>query len=232
MLFQKELSVAVVGLQNSGKTTFTSILGGKPFETDTVPTLGIQISQFSLGNSLLKIYDLAGQTRFQPLWERCFDRVDLIIYMMDLSDLSCLEESFVKLRQVIRMSNSDRIPLVIIGNKIDLIFDPTDALTNGKPTERQPNASSLSKYLPESLLTNYNFDDIELLKLESSNLYRLKKVEVLSKHIGIDIKNHVLHIPTSTGDELISLDRDIAIFISSCKNGDFIEDITDWIVQL
>lgn len=232
-LFPKELSIAVIGLQNSGKTTFTNLLGGKSFEADTIPTLGIQINRFSLGNSLLNVYDLAGQTRFQPLWERCFDKVDLIIYMIDLSDLSCLADAFSKLRQVIRLSNTDRIPLVIIGNKIDLIKDPIDPMAHGEATEKPQANFSLSKYIPDSMLTNYNFDDIETLKLDNSNLYRLKRIDILSKQIGIDVKNHILHVPSSTSDkEHISLNADIAIFTSSCKNGDYIDEITSWITQL
>lgn len=225
-LFQKELSIAVIGLQNSGKTTFVKLLSGKPFEADTVPTLGVQMDEFALGNNSIKVFDLAGQTRFQPLWERCFEKVDLIVYMIDLSDVAALAESFSKLTRVIQMTNDDRIPLLIIGNKTDVIPDPTPS-------------NYLTKYLPETLLSDYNFDTIEKCKLDRTNLYQLKNVEVLSKHLGIDLRNRVLHIPLKCDDaswgvptEPLPLDRDVAIFTVSCKTGGFIEDVIEWIVQI
>lgn len=219
-LFQKELSIAVIGLQNSGKTTFVQLLSGKPFQVDTVPTLGIQLENFTIGNNAVKVYDLAGQTRFQPLWERCFDKVDLIVYMIDLSDLQSLQESFTKLVRVIQMTNDDKVPLLIMGNKADIIPDPME-----KP-------SYSTKCLPETLLTDYNYDTIECFKLESSTLYQLKNVETLSKQIGIDLRNHLLHVPFGGPTEPLPLDRDIAIFTVSCKTGGFIKDVIDWIVQL
>lgn len=246
-LFQKELSIAIVGLQNSGKTTFTSLLSGKSFESDTVPTIGIQINQFSLGNNLIKVYDLAGQTRFQCLWERCFDKVDLIIYMIDLSDVNYLEESFTKLTKIIQMTNDDRIPLIIAGNKTDLVPDPIETLATGNnhvDKDTNINIAPLTKYIPESVMQHYNFDDIQKLKLDNYNLHLLKKVDILSKQIGIDLKNHVLHIPLQPTDsndcnsgltsttEKLPLDRDIALFTLSCKNGDFVQDILEWIIQL
>ncbi|AQZ17605.1 (ZYRO0A05500g) [Zygosaccharomyces parabailii] len=226
-LFQKELSIAVIGLQNSGKTTFVRLLSGQPFEADTVPTLGVQMDQFALGNNSIKVYDLAGQTRFQPLWERCFDKADLIVYMIDLSDVAALEESFTKLIRVIQMTNDDKIPLLIIGNKTDVIPDP--------PMSRE----YLTKYLPETLLNDYNYETIEKCKLEKTNLHQLKNVEVLSKQLGLDLRNHVLHIPLQCEDsawgvptEPLPLDRDVAIFTVSCKTGGFIQDVIDWIVQI
>ncbi|GAV51675.1 hypothetical protein ZYGR_0AF01460 [Zygosaccharomyces rouxii] len=219
-LFQKELSIAVIGLQNSGKTTFVQLLSGKPFLVDTVPTLGIQSEKFTLGNNSIIVYDLAGQTRFQPLWERCFDKVDLIVYMIDLSDLHTLEESFTKLTRVIQMTNDDKIPLLIMGNKTDAIPDASS------------NPSYSTKCLPETLLADYNYDTIECCKLEPSNLHLLKNVESLSKQLGIDLRNHVLHVPFGGPTESLPLDRDIAIFTVSCKTGGFIKDVMDWIVQL
>lgn len=223
-LFQKELSIAIIGLQNSGKTTFTHLLGGERFETDTIPTLGIQINQFSLQNNLVKVYDLGGQTRFQPLWERCFDKADLIIYMIDLSDMMNLEESFAKLSKVIQMTDVDRIPLLVVGNKIDLIADTKESVPIGS-------------------IHAYDYANTDKLKIDSTNLHLLKNADILSRQLGIDLNNRVLHIPLESSqpdDDLtatrttkeLPLDRDIAVFTVSCKSGLYVQDIIDWIAQL
>ena len=124
---QRRLSIAVIGLQNSGKTTFTNLLVGQDFETDTIPTLGINIRETRLPNhTQLRIYDLAGQTRFQKLWERCFQEADLLVYMLDLSDLTNWESAKAKLHDVIITTNIDHIPILVLGNKVDLLpkFQP------------------------------------------------------------------------------------------------------------
>lgn len=216
-LFQKELSIAIIGLQNSGKTTLTHMLGGRPFEQDTVPTLGIQISQFSLENSLIKVYDLAGQTRFQALWERCFSKVDLIIYMIDLSDTTTLDESFEKLSKVMHMTNDDRIPLLVVGNKTDLVLEPKE----------KPAIASIP---------TYDYNATERLRIDASNAHLLKNADVLARQIGVDLRNRQLHVPVQSSEsqhsETMPLDRDIAVFTMSCKNGLSIKDVIDWIVQL
>ncbi|QLQ78380.1 hypothetical protein HG537_0A06270 [Torulaspora globosa] len=221
-LFQKELSIAIIGLQNSGKTTLIRLLGGKSFEIDTVPTLGIQESHFSLENNLIKVYDLAGQTRFQPLWERYFDKVDLIIYVIDLSDTMTLDESQQKLLRVIQMANDDRIPLLILGNKTDLIPDPKDPLPLGP-------------------LQAYNPDTRDKLKLDSNNVHLLKNPDILARQLGIDLAARTVDIPLQSSDpqfkegistKLLTLHADIAVLTVSCKNGSHIADVIDWIVQL
>lgn len=227
-LFQKELSIAIIGLQNSGKTTLIRLLGGKPFETDTVPTLGIQVSRFSLENNLIKVYDLAGQTRFQPLWERCFDKVDLIVYVIDLSDTMTLEESLQKLVKVIQMANDDRIPLLILGNKTDLIVEPKDPL-------------------PVGPLQAYNPDSKDKLKIDSTNVHLLKNPDILARQVGIDLAARTLHIPLQPSEpqpsesnaqvpandtKELPLHGDIAVITISCKDGSHIADVIDWIVQL
>lgn len=216
-LFQKELSIAIIGLQNSGKTTLTKMLGGKPFEQDTVPTLGIQVSQFSLEDSLIKVYDLAGQSRFQPLWERCFSKVDLIIYMIDLSDTLMLNESFEKLSKIMQMTNDDRIPLMVLGNKIDLVHEPEVKTTI-------------------STIPTYSYNSDETLQIDSTNAHLLKKPDVLARQIGVDLRHRQLHVPLVSSEsqesQALPLDRDIAVFTTSLKEGLCISDVVDWIVNL
>ena len=38
--FNKELEIAIVGLQNAGKTTFVKAITDGTFEEDTIPTIG------------------------------------------------------------------------------------------------------------------------------------------------------------------------------------------------
>lgn len=68
LITQRQLSLAIVGPQNSGKTTLTNIIAGETFEKDTIPTLGVHIRDIKAPHHTnIRIYDLAGQTRFHKL---------------------------------------------------------------------------------------------------------------------------------------------------------------------
>lgn len=226
----KQLSIVIVGLQNSGKTSLTSALLGRPFQQDTIPTLGMRMDQFFLGSNMVKVFDLAGQHRFHHLWSRYFVKADLIIYMMDLSDLTNWAESKQKLQEVILTTNEERIPMLILGNKSDLLNTDDLLAANGKSRKKSADGQGMMeqwKYMAP-LLSNYEYEDIPTYQLDDNNLYVLKNIEILSKEIGVDLKSGFLH--TSKGQ--VFLDRDIGIFSISCKEGDYIQDILQWIAQL
>ncbi|SCW02733.1 LAFE_0F13080g1_1 [Lachancea fermentati] len=230
LFYQKELNIVIVGLQNSGKTSLTSALLGRPFQQDTIPTLGMRMDQFFLGSNMVKVFDLAGQHRFHHLWNRYFVKADLIIYMMDLSDLTNWAESKQKLQEVILTTNEERIPMLILGNKSDLLNTDDLLAANGKSRKKSADGQGMMeqwKYMAP-LLSNYEYEDIPTYQLDDNNLYVLKNIEILSKEIGVDLKSGFLH--TSKGQ--VFLDRDIGIFSISCKEGDYIQDILQWIAQL
>ncbi|CDO94453.1 unnamed protein product [Kluyveromyces dobzhanskii CBS 2104] len=236
---QRQLSIAVVGLQNSGKTTFTNLLAGKEFAVDTIPTLGINVKNVKLPNRTnLTIYDLAGQTRFQKLWERCFQQADLLVFMIDISDLTTWEQAKNKLHDVIIATNLEHVPILILGNKKDLLPKfPADPL-NAKADSSSQQATFASvenstrkqtwKYV-SPLLHNYEYEDIPKYDLCIENQHVLSKVEILSKELGIDLKQGLLHLPHNSK---VKLNRDIALFCVSCKDGTLIETVMDWILEL
>ncbi|SCV03462.1 LAME_0H10616g1_1 [Lachancea meyersii CBS 8951] len=232
LFYRKELNIVLVGLQNSGKTSLTRALVSKPFERDTIPTLGMQTEQIAMGLNTVRIFDLAGQTRFHHLWQRYLARADLVIYVLDLSDLTSWAQAKQKLHDVICETNHDGVPMLIVGNKIDLLSQlesrhAAPGRRASKKTAADQNTLDHWKFLAP-LLRNYEFDDIPTYQLDDTNLYVLRNVEVLSKELGLDLKNGILHLPNSH----IYLDRDLAVFTISCKNGDYIQDILDWVVQL
>lgn len=49
--FNKELEIAIVGLQNAGKTTLVKSLIDGTFEEDTIPTIGFNQHEVKKGNS-------------------------------------------------------------------------------------------------------------------------------------------------------------------------------------
>lgn len=70
--FNKELEIAIVGLQNAGKTTLVKAITDGTFEEDSIPTIGFNrheikkgILNINAGKVSMKLWDLGGQTRFR-----------------------------------------------------------------------------------------------------------------------------------------------------------------------
>ena len=51
--FNKELEIAIVGLQNAGKTTLVKAITDGTFEEDTIPTIGFNRHEIKKGTNQL-----------------------------------------------------------------------------------------------------------------------------------------------------------------------------------
>ncbi|AAS52453.2 AEL232Cp [Eremothecium gossypii ATCC 10895] len=244
---QRQLKIAIVGLQNSGKTTLAALLTGHPFRADTIPTLGIDVRHATIGQTLLQVYDLAGQARHRFLWDRCLDTTDLVVYVLDLSDDTAWEAAKHALQSVLVATNARRTPVLIIGNKADLvapppILPPDDAspAPPGPSQQSHRSASVSSNARPfdispyhwrfmTPLLSHYDYDDIPTYVIDTSNHHLLLDLQVLSRELGLDLRNGILHL---TNETVLAMDRDIGLFTVSCRDGTGISDVIEWLMQL
>ena len=62
MLFEqeKEIKLALVGLDGAGKTTIVRCLVEGSFKGQTAPTIGIETQELKINNITIKMFDLAG----------------------------------------------------------------------------------------------------------------------------------------------------------------------------
>ncbi len=117
--FAKDLEIAMVGLQNAGKSTLVTSINKGEFE-DHLPTVGFNRREFKKGNVTLMIYDLAGQRRYRESWEKYCATSDCIIFVIDSSDKEQIEISKHQLEQLLEWESVEEIPLLVLGNKNDL----------------------------------------------------------------------------------------------------------------
>jgi ADP-ribosylation factor-like protein 8 len=59
-LWQREIEISIVGLQNAGKSTLTGTLAHGEFDEDTIPTIGFNFKRMKKGKVQLNVWDLGG----------------------------------------------------------------------------------------------------------------------------------------------------------------------------
>jgi GTPase SAR1 family protein len=62
-----------------------------------------------------------GQPRFRDSWEKYCRTADAIIYVVDSSDLGNMEIANVQLHSLLSNNSLNGIPLIVLGNKCDLV---------------------------------------------------------------------------------------------------------------
>ncbi|OMJ78460.1 hypothetical protein SteCoe_21698 [Stentor coeruleus] len=118
-LFAKKMEMVIVGLENSGKTTFMNFLSeGSPGES--VPTIGLNVKTVNKGNLIIKVWDLGGQVQYRTEWGRYARGTNVIIFVVDASAIDLISYSRKELHSMLEDRDLAGIPLLVLANKIDL----------------------------------------------------------------------------------------------------------------
>lgn len=119
------IKLVLLGEPTVGKTSLRRRYMGKGFNSVHMMTLGADFSkkQIILKNNTkidVQIWDLAGQAQFKSLRPRFLSKSSIAIITFDITE----RKTFLLLHRWIEelwlANNSTNIPLLIVGNKIDL----------------------------------------------------------------------------------------------------------------
>lgn len=115
----QEIRVLVLGLDNAGKTTIiNNLMGGDPLKV--APTMGFQIHTLPWRDYTMNIWDVGGQTSLRSFWGNYFDKLDVIIWVVDSVQQLKLQELYSELRdKVIKQDQLQGILFVVLANKVD-----------------------------------------------------------------------------------------------------------------
>jgi GTP-binding protein SAR1 len=117
-IYKKDAKILFLGLDNAGKTTLLRRLkDDRMVQHD--PTLYAHAEELTLGNVRFKAYDLGGHQAARKAWKNYFPKVDGIIYLVDAADKGRFVESRKELDGILSTVELAKVPVVILGNKID-----------------------------------------------------------------------------------------------------------------
>eukprot|EP00948_MAST-09A_sp_MAST-9A-sp1_P000507 g507.t1 len=118
-LWHKDAKIIFLGLDNAGKTTLLGMLKHDKMSTNE-PTLHPNSDELIVGSVKFTAHDLGGHEAARALWEKYFYKVDGIIFMVDTQDHDRFPEAKKELDKVLTHQGLAKVPVVILGNKIDL----------------------------------------------------------------------------------------------------------------
>lgn len=108
---------------------------GEPLPT--APTIGLNVKQFKKGGVKMKVWDIGGQVQYRSEWGTYTKGCDCIIYLVDAGNVfnlswkslstnlilhkpDCLSISKKELHLLLEDTELNGIPILVIGNKIDI----------------------------------------------------------------------------------------------------------------
>lgn len=166
-LDEKKVKLALIGSGGVGKTAFVKKLITDEFEKRYAATVGAEVRpitfDFSNGPFTYNVWDIAGQDRLVGLRDGMFIGTQCAIMIFSVLDAESYEKIFGLYRDLMR--HGDDIPIVLIGNKVDLVsnrmVDFSDRMVDFSEISfyRKKNV----KYFELSIKNNviFDFDEVD-----------------------------------------------------------------------
>ena len=122
-MFDYIFKICVFGDYNTGKTSFLNYLQKYKYVDNYAPTIGVEYSAKIMelsDDKLVKVtfWDCAGQERFHSVTNNFFKDITAGLLFFDVTNKQSYENIIIWVEKF-RKNNSENIPIVLVGNKID-----------------------------------------------------------------------------------------------------------------
>lgn len=118
--FHRDSGILILGLDNAGKTAVLYALQLGEAISYTVPTIGFNVEEVSIGRLTIKMWDMGGQTKLRALWPHYFGQADGIVFVVDSADTNRMEIAKAELHTLLSHKDLSGKPFLILANKQDL----------------------------------------------------------------------------------------------------------------
>ena len=160
--------VFLFGIDEVGKSSLVRRLKtGEYSDNFFTPTRKFVIDYVQNNETLLAFWDMPGQRTFRQKWLIGVQDSNIIVFMIDLANQLRFEESKIEFWKVLNRYELSGIPLLILGNKCDLI-NRTDKSDNDQIARLKSELFTFFeldniqgrewKFLFTSVKTNFNMD--------------------------------------------------------------------------
>jgi small GTP-binding protein len=116
---KKDLRIAMVGLDNAGKTTILYKLKLGDVVT-TIPTIGFNVETVEYKNINFTVWDVGGQFQIRALWKHYYQNTAGVIFVVDSNDEQRIAEAREELMTVLANDELRDAILLVFANKMDL----------------------------------------------------------------------------------------------------------------
>ena len=120
---QKIISLILVGDSTVGKTSLMRSFNEQKFIEKNLSNIGVDVytKNININNEVcsIKIWDTCGQERFRSLASNYYKRADGVVLLYDISSIASFNNLEYWLKSIQSYCKRD-IPIIIIGNKLDL----------------------------------------------------------------------------------------------------------------
>lgn len=97
---RRHIVLILIGLDNAGKTKTVNNLAGEK-DDKVLPTVGFKAVNLVHKDTPVTIYDLGGGPHFRQIWGQYYSEVHGVIFVIDSSDFSRLDECRTVLEEVL-----------------------------------------------------------------------------------------------------------------------------------
>jgi small GTP-binding protein len=146
----------IVGESSVGKTCMLLRFADNLFESDFLSTIGVdfKVKEISVDSKRVKlqIWDSAGQERFRNITSSYYRNSSGIIIVYDVTNMDSFEKVVDWIQEVRRYVPT--VPLIIVGNKSDLVEERQVSTENGEELAQRQGLI----FLETSAKTNTNIE--------------------------------------------------------------------------
>ena len=162
-------NIILLGDTGVGKTCFVTRLLKGYFTESYITTLGAEYLQYEYNDTIINIFDTAGQERYEALCSSYYRKANGVILVYDVTDSNSLKNVSKWIEKVNKFVED--IPIIICANKIDLLEEeytpPSNIQINHSCiTISCKSGENIDKILP-MLMPNVNISEITSSTIEA-----------------------------------------------------------------